>query len=621
MLAIPFRLLRYTRDRVRGRSRPLMLMLDPTLNLLGWMGEATCYGLTDLLPGRNMNDDLPFLAGTIDKLDGEPLVLEFVAMASGRSAHVHLMRDPKGLAVLVLDAQEDWERQQNQQQIANELAITRHQLEGVLRDLEQAHSKLRGKHAELEELDRLKSRFIANMSHEFRTPLTSILGYTDLLRQKHGELAGHELDAVERGSRHLLALIDNLLDQAMLDNGELVIRPVACDPLALLTQTKDMFQSLALQKGLHLATNPSELPKLLMLDEIRLRQVLINLLGNAVKFTQQGAVTVEADWQDNRLAVTIADTGPGIRPEAQETIFQPFRQATARGGQPQKGAGLGLAISRELVRRMGGILSLRSQPGRGSRFRFEIDAPLARPAEPIGDRLEEASPSRWQARILVAEDDEDIRLLLKAHLSNSGYGVNFAVDGHQAVELTLALSPDLVLLDVGLPVLDGPRVAQTLRSRGYAGPIVALSAASTERPRRKALAAGCDDFLTKPIELALLNQTIDHMLKGNALSSTSALSQDVELLQKQYRAVLVDKIKALEDAWRTRRRSPTDAAAKEDLLVLVHQLAGSGASYGFPSISEKAKKAETQLREARGTSEMAEAVIQALLEALRQARE
>jgi signal transduction histidine kinase len=272
------------------------------------------------------------------------------------------MRLDDGWGVAMLDAGAEHAAQLAQQQSAHELLLLRREREALIAELEQAN--------------RLKSRFIAGMSHEFRTPLTSIIGYSDQLREIRPDdrETQHHLDAVGRGARYLLNLVENLLDQARSEIGPLQLHPGACELADISTEVEQLLRPVAGQKQLSLAWwFASDIPERLWLDAIRLKQVLINLVGNAVKFTEQGGVDVEFDWQDGRLKVAIADTGPGIDEADAAEIFEPFRRAA--GHDQTKGAGLGLTISQALVQAMGGEIRLTKCKGDGSRFAFSVDAP------------------------------------------------------------------------------------------------------------------------------------------------------------------------------------------------------------------------------------------------------
>ena len=341
-------------------TRPCFLVVDFDLRVREITGDAAHYGLGDLAPGTDAADALLFLQGSDDAVDAHR-TLEFLQTASGRYARVQILRLDDGWGLAYQDASHEHERRQRSQQASNELALLKHHQERLLRELEQAN--------------RLKGLFIAHMSHEFRTPLGSILGYTELLMEDlaNNPQALDMLGAVRRGATHLLDLVENLLTQARLEQDELPLRPTAVDLVALAAQLDELFRPLARQKRLGLSwRHARNLPKAVWLDALRLRQILVNLLGNAVKFTHAGDVSVAIDWSDDTLCLAVADTGPGIAAELTGQLFEPFRQG--RGGQ---GSGLGLAISRALARRMGGDLELSSTPGQGTTVHLRVPARAA----------------------------------------------------------------------------------------------------------------------------------------------------------------------------------------------------------------------------------------------------
>ena len=510
MSALPGEFGSYLRNQLDRSRHALSLALDTELRLTDCSGEFDYYGIPPLAPGMSMEPVLPSLVGTLEAKFEQPEVLPFVETANGKSAEVHLVPLPHGWGVLLLDASAERDHQRDQQQASNELKLLQSRQARLLNELRQAHAELQQKNRDLDRANQAKSRFIANMSHEFRTPITSVLGYTDLLRGlTRGEHeAERYLDAIDRGTRHLLALVDNLLEQAGIENGKLEITPVATDLSHLFAEVVDLFQSLVRNKGLYLRFESGGFPPQVSIDELRLRQILINLVGNAAKFTRRGGVVVRAGWQDGVLEISVTDSGPGIPPEARARIFRAFEQANK--GERIQGAGLGLSISSKLALRMGGSLLLDPDVRTGSRFCVNLPAPLTSSGETMEDPLDPAQP---ETNILVAEDDPDIRALMELTLARTSYQVRFVENGEQALEATLETPPDLILLDMNMPVMDGLTAARELRSRGYDKPIVALTAASSGTPRDQAHAAGCDHYLSKPLNIERLREIVSELLE------------------------------------------------------------------------------------------------------------
>ena len=293
-------------------------------------------------------------------------------MQNGRAANVEIFPEPDFTIVVLIDATQQRNQQQAIQQKANELKLLTHRQERLMEALKIARDDLAIKRHQAEEANLAKGRFISGMSHEFRTPLTSILGYVELLRtQAHTSRTEMEhLDAIERSSKYLLSLIENVLDEARLESEELLLCPAPTDLVSMADDVASIFTPLAAQKRIEFR-RIVDVPWSVELDGMRLRQVLINLLGNAFKFTDKGSVTLELVWRRNRLSTRVSDTGPGIPSEEMDKIFRPFHRANRLN---DEGAGLGLTISKQLIELMGGELSVESKKNLGSRFHFSIPA-------------------------------------------------------------------------------------------------------------------------------------------------------------------------------------------------------------------------------------------------------
>jgi len=359
--------------------------------------------------------------------------------------------------------------------------------------------------------NRAKSAFLASMSHELRTPLNAILGYAQILGHDRSldERASSGLATIRQSGEHLLMLINDILDLSRIEAGKLELYPDAVDLADFLRTLSDTIDIKVQQKGLSFTLDAAgNLPIAVQVDAKRLRQVLLNLLDNAVKFTDAGGVGLRvsrlADGGGSvRLRFEVEDTGIGIPPEQQQTIFQPFEQV----GDIQRrlgGTGLGLAISRQLVRHLGGELSVRSTPGRGSCFSFEIDllttAAAARSALP-GPRITGYSGPR--RRVLVVDDVAGNRAVVMDLLSWLGFELEEADQGEAALKCIAARRPDIVLMDILMPVMDGLTATQRLRAMLGCErlPVIVLSAGASEGDRARSLRVGADGFLVKPIDL------------------------------------------------------------------------------------------------------------------------
>ncbi len=368
---------------------------------------------------------------------------------------------------------------------------------------------------------RAKSEFLANMSHELRTPLTSVIGFSGLLQQSAAlpEAERRYADRIGTASEALLGVINDILDYSKLEAGAVEMEARAFDPRALTQAAAAMVEGQCEVKGLMLAAKVDpNLPAALTGDEGRLRQVMLNFLANAAKFTAKGRVTLEASWTGERLRVAVTDTGIGIAAEKIDTLFERFSQADSSTTRVYGGTGLGLSISRRLVEMMGGEIGADSRIGEGSTFWFEV--PLT-PAEAMasGQEADGDTASPDGLRILVADDAAANRELVVAILGGMGVALETVEDGSQAVEAARGGGYDLILMDVHMPVMDGLDATRAIRALdGEAGrvPIVALTANVQPEQVLRCREAGMDDHVGKPIQVAELLRVIAARLEQRA---------------------------------------------------------------------------------------------------------
>ncbi len=362
-----------------------------------------------------------------------------------------------------------------------------------------------------EAANKAKSVFLANMSHELRTPLSTILAYSNLLRRDCGanpNLA-KTLDIIIRSGKHLSSLIDDVLEMAKIEAGRIQINEAPFDLSKMIRQVAEMMSIRARDKGLDLIVEQtSQFPRCVVSDEKRLREILINLLGNAIKFTSAGHVTLRLGATRDtaaRLLIEVEDTGPGIPPEEQQRIFEPFVQLSA---QPvNQGTGLGLAISQQCARLMGGQISVESAAGKGALFR--LDLPLKEAAAlistPISDFKEMGvlAAGQPQYRVLVVDDHADHRDSLSLLMEAVGVEAKGAASGKEAVEIFEAWHPHLIWMDRRMPVMDGLEAAKIIRTLpgGQNVKIVAVTASVFDEQREEMLAGGMDDVVRKPYEI------------------------------------------------------------------------------------------------------------------------
>ncbi len=365
--------------------------------------------------------------------------------------------------------------------------------------------------------NRLKTEFLNNMTHELRTPLTAIMGFNKV--NQFTEDLGRESRiknsaVIARNCEHLLQLINNNLDLAKIEAGTLAIAPAPEDPDQLCRDVVSTAQAFADEKRLRLKfARLTPLPAAVMLDAFRVRQILINLLSNATRFTETGQVELRVSWHLAALEFEVRDTGPGIPDDALQRVFEPYQQAYPRVAQRYGGTGLGLAITRNLVALMGGEIEVESRVGYGSVFRVRIPSePAEKPAalKSVADAAAMREP--LVGRVLLAEDNEDIRALVELQLGKLGLDFRSVANGLSAVEAALPGAFGVVLMDMEMPVMNGYEAVNVLRARGYTGTILALTAHQDGVEVERALASGCDGIVTKPVTLDALRAALRPVL-------------------------------------------------------------------------------------------------------------
>jgi signal transduction histidine kinase/DNA-binding response OmpR family regulator len=484
-----------------------------------------------------------------------------------------------------------------------------------------------------EAANRAKSSFLANMSHEIRTPMTAILGYADLMLSPHQTMSDRvdALQVVRRNARHLLNLIDDILDISKIEADQMKVENISCDIAQVAVEVVSMLRPKAMAKSLPLHVEfVGQLPAAIHTDPFRVKQVLMNLVGNAIKFTERGEVrvkvSVERTGQTSKATFAISDTGIGLTPEQATRLFKPFSQADNSMTRRYGGTGLGLIISKRLSLLLGGDVAVQSTAGQGSTFSFWVDGgnidavPLRPQMNESGFELSAPGDSdeapTIQGKILLAEDGVDNQHLLTLYLTMAGAQVALVENGRLAVERMQKESFDLVLMDMQMPELDGYEATSTLRRLGYKLPILALTAHAMSGDRAKCIAAGCTDYLTKPIEKDLLLKTIDRHLKQQrdaalvpppveapaivlpipaqaiAIQPPRTAGQSNELLMKKavtgFVTRLPDRVATI--------KTQLQALDLPELRRTLHQLKGAGSGFGFPQITELAASAEQAIK-------------------------
>ena len=411
-----------------------------------------------------------------------------------------------------------------------------------------------------------KSQFLATMSHEIRTPMNGILGMAQVLLMPDGN-EGDRLDytrTILSSGQALLTLLNDILDLSKIEAGKVELEAIAMDPGLVVLETRSLFEEIVRSKGLAIECGWSGPPRHYLADPHRLRQMLSNLVGNALKFTSQGAIRIEArevECIDDTalLEFSVSDSGIGISAEKQALLFQRFSQADASVNRSYGGSGLGLSIVAHLAQLMGGEAGVVSQEGQGSRFWFRIRAALVAAEDGAQDeslahagQLPETTASLFAGRVLVVEDGLDNRKVITAMLGKLGLSVALAEDGQQGVDAIMAgEEAELILMDLQMPVMDGDsavaRIRQWEAEQGLPRrPIVALTADAFEEDRQRCLAAGMDDFLAKPVTLAALKTVLGRWLRAAASETVAAVATTKPVDEPSIIRLLVEIMPLLE---------------------------------------------------------------------------
>lgn len=428
------------------------------------------------------------------------------------------LRDPAGkltgYAKVVRDVSEQHEARELLLRHRDDLAEANLRLEEQAIELGTRAAQLDLARTATESAARAKSAFLDNISHEIRSPMAAILGYAELLKSPDTRPTEHAeaIDAIHRTGQHLLAIINDLLDASKIEAGRLAVDRAPCSPAEVLRDVRTIAAQFARSKDLALDFNLlSPIPASIHSDPLRLRQILLNLVNNAIKFTDRGSVTIHARWNQPSASLdfTVQDTGIGIDPDNIPHLFQPFVQTDTSSSRRFGGTGLGLSISRSLARLLGGDLTVQSQPNAGSTFTLSIPTGTLTDATTISSLDDHPSPTPLTTHhaprplagfhILLADDSPDLRRLIATQLRNAGAQVTTASNGDEAIHLastTHALS--LVLMDMQMPGTDGLAATKHLRAQGFAIPIVALTANNTDSADL-CHRAGCSAFVGKPI--------------------------------------------------------------------------------------------------------------------------
>lgn len=477
-----------------------------------------------------------------------------------------------------------------------------------------------------------KTQFLANMSHEFRTPVAAVVGYAEMLMDSRlpNDQRLQVVQSIIRNGRHLLALISDVLDLTKIEAGKLEMERIPCSVWRVVTEALSVAGVVAHEKNLQIEAVPlGRIPRVITADPTRFRQILDNLLTNAVKFTPQGKrvemrVQLSGIDKDNRrnLIIEVEDQGIGMSPEVVAKLFQPFTQADASTTRRYGGTGLGLSICKKLAESMGGGVSVRSKPGVGSCFilsmpvdpadlRDLVDKDDLSKGSKVIQRGQSTVRNKLFGRVLLADDNPDNRNIVRFFLERVGLTVDTAENGLVAVEKATSKEYDMVLMDMQMPELDGYSATRTLRQKGYQRAIVALTAHAMAGDEEKCLQAGCNAYLTKPVNADMLIEIVGKELQTRKwdpqladLSRRSYVDHPVEStpappkeepkeptldeLIAEYRAALPGKVQEMEKA--------LQAFDRVKLTSLAHKLRGAAGMYGFGTVSQLAGDIEDSCR-------------------------
>jgi signal transduction histidine kinase/DNA-binding NarL/FixJ family response regulator len=503
------------------------------------------------------------------------------------------------------------------EQRTSELVTEIRERERIQKDLVQARDAA-------EAANRAKSEFLANMSHEIRTPLNSILGFADLVRQGTDLTVAEQrdyLDTIHKSGEHLLSLISDILDLSKIEAGQLAVENIRCSPHQIISETVSVLRMRAREKGLKLDYNwVGQIPETIQSDPARLRQMLLNVVANALKFTHTGGVHITAQvvgpLDDPRMLLEVIDTGIGIKREKLQAIFDPFCQADTSVTRQFGGTGLGLAICRRIAEALGGGIAVQSRPNEGSIFSISVktgsligvpmlEGPASdglRPQEESHTKKHYALPGR---RILVADDGETNRKLFQIVLRRAGATVLFAENGQEALAIALHEPLDAVLMDMQMPVMDGYTATSRLREAGSQVPVIALTAHAMKGDAERCLEAGCTGYLTKPINAERLLTALAKEIGAEEIpaqrstaeacqADSTALVSTLPLEDAEFRDI-VDEFVARFQVRLASMRAALAAGDMIELKSLAHWLKGAGGTAGFQPLTEMAFELEMAL--------------------------
>jgi len=481
-------------------------------------------------------------------------------------------------------------------------------------ELEQKERELRIARDEAEQANRAKSDFLSNMSHEIRTPMTAILGFTEVLK-RGGASSPHwdkHLGTISSSGKHLLELINDVLDLSKVESGALEVEAIDCEPHRVAHDVIQVLRVRANEKDISLDLKiPAPIPHTISSDASRLRQIITNLVGNAIKFTEEGGVEVVLRYIDKpgsrQIAVDVSDSGIGMNEEQQAAVFKPFVQADSSITRRFGGTGLGLSISRKLSQALGGDIVVSSEAGVGTTFTATIDVGEVENLRLITEeeafdslaQIDATQHTSWsfpESKLLVIDDAAENRELLTIVLNDLGLEVETAENGAIGVDMAKATHYDVILSDIQMPVMDGYETVKVMREIGQTQPIIALTANAMKGYEQRVLDAGFSHYMTKPIDIDALAAMLAKLLGGTAQEATAVAEISAPAADPKFRPIVLKFLPRLQEKVSLMENARLEGDY-EALAELAHWLKGSGGMVGYDSFTDMAAHLEESAKE------------------------